>query len=336
MFLPDVTDWEIEDFWRFCTVERLEPPIREICQREGITFETMRFPDFCSNAVLLLDHQYVIKVFPPHFAETMEIEAGMLKVLEQHNNIPAPRFIAEGILEDRIRWPYIIMEYIPGEPMYRVRDRISHDNFLAIAGRLGEIIRDFVHIDIASVPFLPSLTRTWKEVFAQDKELAIEELQRDSKIPRKLRSALLDFLVSNSAEQWIDIDSPPALNNIDMSKEHLQMIERGGSWEIAGMIDFAETRIWLQEYQLMHVYGLLDDPEAMRAFLKVYDPGYINKDFSRMCMFLYLTCRICNGELGAISDDWIYEGLEEAGFPEFGSLQEYQDWCFPPVPWNRS
>ena len=62
---------------------------------------------------------------------------------------------------------------------------------------------------------------------------------------------------------------------------------------------------------------------------------YINEDFGRMCMFLYLTCRICNGELGAISDNWIYEELEEAGFPEFGSFQEYQDWCFPPIPWRE-
>ncbi len=147
---------------------------------------------------------------------------------------------------------------------------------------------------------------------------------------------LLDFLVSNSAEQWIDIDSPPVLNNDDLSDEHLQMIERDGWWEIASMIDFAETRLWLPEYELMHIYGQLDrDPEAMRAFLKVYDPDYINEDFSRMCMFLYLTCRFCNGEFSAISDDCIYWDLEEAGFPEFSSLQEYHHWCFPPIPWGK-
>ena len=120
-----------------------------------------------------------------------------------------------------------------------------------------------------------------------------------------------------------------------MSNEHLQMIERGGWWEIAGMIDFAETTIWLPEYQLMYVYELLDDPESMRAFLKAYDPDYINEDFSRMCMFLLLICRYDNGKFNAISDDWIYEGLEEAGFPEFGSFQEYQDWCFPPISWEE-
>ncbi len=152
----------------------------------------------------------------------------MLKVLEQQANIPAPRLIAEGVFEDRITWPYVIMDYIPGDPICKVRDQISHDNFLAIAGRLGEIVRDFVHIDIASVPFLPPLTRTWKEAFAQDRELAIEELQRDKKTPRKFHNMLLDFLVSNSAEQWIDIDSPPAMNNDDLSNEHLQMIERDG------------------------------------------------------------------------------------------------------------
>ena len=325
---------EIGDFWEFCKIEGLGPPIREICQREGITFETMRFPDYYSNAVLLLDHQYVIKISPPQFAEFIEIEAGMLKALEQQPNIPAPRLVAEGVFEDRITWSYIIMEYVSGDPMNRARKLMSRDNFLAITEHLGKIVRDFVQIDIASVPFLPPLTRTWNEALAQDRELAIEELQRDKKIPRKLHNMLLDFLASNSAEQWIDIDSPPVLNNDDLSSEHLYVVERDGWWEIAGIIDFAETRLWLPEYQLMHFYGSLGqlnrDPEAMRAFLKSYDPDYINEDFGRMCMFLFLTCRFCNGAFSAISG-----GFVRSGSHEFSSFQEYQDWYFPPIPWGE-
>jgi len=326
MFLPDVTNWEEEDFWRFLDVENWEAPVRELCRREGITFETMKISGYSSVAVYTLDQKYVIKISPPWLAETAPIEEKMLRVLEGISIIPAPRLLATGVFEDRINWPYLIMEFIPGEYIEEVRHRIERDNFLAIARRLGEITRAFHDINLDSVSFLPNWHRNLAQL-AKGRRDTIEALHMDTRLPQNLRKAFLDFLASNNVEEWLD--TSPVVVHGEIGHEHVLFVEQNGRWEISGLVDHAGVGIGLrvldwnvvhEPYDRMFAY----DHEAMDTLMRGYDPHYTYEDFRRESFALFL----CNGA-GMV--DELCNWLARSGFSEISSVQQFQRWYWSPV-----
>ena len=327
MFLPDVTDWEGNRWWPWRAVEDWEGALRALCRDEGISFQTIQPTVDTANAVFILDRRFVVKISPPWEAETLPVERELLEFLEQKPAIPAPRLLASGIFEDRIAWQYLIAEYLPGEGFDRVREGMDRGNLLAVARRMGEIIRDFADIDPGAFSTFSPPAGTWREFFARGKNKAIEALREDRRLPESLRGNLLDFLEANSVEELVD--GPSVLHHADFEPEHVLLVETQGRWGISGLIDYADARVGLREFEWSAAYRrVLDgDSEAMRAFLAGYDPGYRDESFCLKCLVVYLT----DGEPGLVG--WLCYELERAGYP-INTVQELQDRLFPPISWE--
>jgi len=251
----------------------------------------------------------------------------LLELLEHKSAIPAPRLLASGIFEDRISWPYLIIECLPGEGFDRVRERMDRGNLLAVARRMGEIVRDFANIDPGALSTLSPPAGTWREFFARGKSEAIEALREDRRLPESLRESLLDLLEANPVEELIG--GPSVLHHADFEPEHVLLVENQGRWEISGLIDYADARVGLREFEWRAAYRrVLDgDSEAMRAFMAGYDPGYRDRDFCLKCFVVYLT----DGEPGLVG--WLCYELERARYP-INTAQELQNRLFPPISWE--
>ena len=177
MFLPDVTDWEGNRWWPWRAVEDWEGALCALCRNEGISFEVVQPAIDTANAVFILDRRFVVKMSPPWEAEALPIERELLKCLAHKPTIPAPRLLATGIFEDRISWPYLITECLPGEGFDRVREGLDRENLLAVARHMGEIVRDFADIDPGDISALSLPDGTWREFFVRGKSETLKALR---------------------------------------------------------------------------------------------------------------------------------------------------------------
>ena len=84
----------------------------DACDQAGIDYgsiETIATWDqlYCANAVYRIGGQRYLKVFGPAAERQFQVERSVLRTLEDHTVIPAPRIVAEG---ERIQGsPYLIL-----------------------------------------------------------------------------------------------------------------------------------------------------------------------------------------------------------------------------------
>ena len=72
---------------------------------------TAGFPGTC--AVFIVNETAVIKLFPPLVAGDFERERAVYRLLD--GRLPEmPRLLADGVLRDRIAWPYLVTSFLPG------------------------------------------------------------------------------------------------------------------------------------------------------------------------------------------------------------------------------
>jgi hypothetical protein len=115
--LPAIRDWSewsavFTDaaLWR-PAVERLWVAEPSLAARTGVgRIETMTagFPGTC--AVFILNESAVIKLFPPLVAGDFDRERAVYRLLD--GRLPEmPRLLADGVLRDRIDWPYLVTSF---------------------------------------------------------------------------------------------------------------------------------------------------------------------------------------------------------------------------------
>ena len=93
--------------------------------------------EYCANAVYCLDAQRYLKVFGPTADRQFHVERVILRTLEDHQVIPAPRIVAAGeTLQGR---PYLVLTAISGTTAEEVWDTLAHSEQLAIAREVGAI-----------------------------------------------------------------------------------------------------------------------------------------------------------------------------------------------------
>ena len=134
--LPVVTTWA-EWGRMFTNVAQWTIAVREICRRHHLPAQHVEAGYPGTNAVFVVDNVYVVKIYAPFCPEDFDLERELYVLLGQNPHVPVPSLIAQGILEDQIRWPYIIIDFKPGAPIREVRSRIPRRNLLRIAAHGG-------------------------------------------------------------------------------------------------------------------------------------------------------------------------------------------------------
>lgn len=269
MLLPEIESWE--QWGKIFTDTKLwTPVVKEICKGHNITFSDIRagFPG--TNAVFILDNEYVVKIYAPGCHEDYTHELEIHSVLQKNDDIPVPKILLNGVFEDRALWPYIIMEYRNGYPIREVRKKISRENLLEIYSSLGKIVRKIHDTSFSSFSNAKNLPKDWKRFINNRIEECIIENIEKGILTSEVIDEIKPFIEGNNI---LSLKDDMVLLNGDLTEDHLLLEEYSGNWEISALIDLADGRIGVKEYDWIPLwFGLLDmDIEGLEVFMHSYD-----------------------------------------------------------------
>jgi len=317
--LPPVETW---DDWSaiFNDAAVWKPVVDAICARERITYRRIEPGYPGTHAVFILDRKRVVKVFSPLWPDDKR-EVEVVRELGPNEAIPTPHVEAIGTVHDRIEWPYLVMEYLPGQPLRKVRDSIPRQNLLNIATGVGRIVKALHSVDTTALQASRPVERFVRLVERKRSE-APGQLEEKGIVTERCSGEIRELLDATAS----DLDTEAfVLVNGDVHEDHILLIERDQGWVITGLIDFGDAHVGVRDYEWMPLWlGLFDrDAGPWRAFIEAYDPVLLTeKEFPRRALAWTL--------LHDFGTDSIVELIEAiGGAPKIDSLNELQEFLWP-------
>lgn len=286
--LPEVKTW---DDWGkiFLDAPTWAPLVEEICRRAGLPCHTITAGYPGSNAVFVVNRQRpqqraAVKIYAPFCHEDYAFEAEIHVLLERVPELGAPRLIAHGILKSSSAWPYVVLSFVPGEPIREVRENITDLNLLSIAQELGRRLRHLHAVPLTSLSALDVTRAGWQRYTQQQIARTTAALRRETALPGRVIDRVPEFVNTVLAEQHT-----PELVLVggDVTQDHVMLQRHGDAWAISGLIDFADARIAPREYEWVALwFSALDrDLSSLGAFMRGYDSTQIlDEAFLRLGM----------------------------------------------------
>ncbi len=313
--LPVVTTWA-EWARIFTNTAQWTAAVQEICHRHHLPVQHVEAGYPGTNAVFVVDDAYVVKIYAPFCPEDFDLERELYALLGPNPRLPVPRLIAQGVLEDQIRWPYIVIDFKPGVPIREVRDGIPQRNLERIATELGEMVQELHRVPVASLTSLPHTQTSWQQFVRQRQAEVAEPAHWAGILPAAVVAEIPEFLASALAG---DKETPLALLNGDLTEDHILLEQRDGKWRISALIDFGDALVGARDYEWIALWfsGLDRDYDELAAFMTAYNP-HLKLDgtfFTRAMAFTFLH---------EFSIDILALTLKALGQPQVTSVQELQ------------
>lgn len=194
-----------------------------------------------SSAVFVIGEQAVIKIFPPIFAGDFAVERAAYDLL--HNVVDAmPALLAAGVFNDRIEWPFLVLQFCPGKPIRTVHSQLSPAERLQIAEEVGRVVRT-VH-QTAVFPQAPFAS--WPAFLEQRLSECLVELREDTPLPEHLVAEIESFLVEIKPELEREV---AVMVNADLTDDHVLLSHGEGQWRLSAIIDWADAEIAPPTYE---------------------------------------------------------------------------------------
>jgi hygromycin-B 7''-O-kinase len=299
--------------------------VRRICQDNGLVVAdkiTAGFPG--SSAVFIVDKQAVVKIFPPFLIGNCHLEIETYQLVDTRLDPYLPELLGHGMYQDQIDWPYLIMSFLPGEPIREVRGELSAENGSTIARELGWYIRRLHGTPLNEAKVLKVRKADWFHFLGQRRMRCLEELRDETTLSFPVLREIARLLAT-------DIFLPPKdfrplLLNGDFTEDHLLLEERLGEWRISGLIDWADALAGSADYEWVALwFGLCSQDVIMfREILKAYDSSLRLDNRFRQRMMAY-TC------IHRFGPEMIGQLLKQSGAPKINSLVDLQSWLWPPM-----
>jgi hygromycin-B 7''-O-kinase len=237
---------------------------------------------YCANAVYRINGQQYLKLFGPAAERQFHIERALLRTLEAHSVIPAPRIVAAG--ERASGPPYLLLAGIPGDTAENVWNELERSQQLALARDFGAItaaIHRLPQEELAAIEQQfggrSEHTRAWKKQ-------RLSEIETAESFSVKQRDDLLRFLHEEAPQLG---DDRPQLTHYDLAHNHIYLSQDAGAWRVTGIIDWAEAMLGPPEWDIAYLWfwTFTRDREAMRACLQaLYADSPAPERFARRCM----------------------------------------------------
>lgn len=245
--------------------------IDEICVREGTSYRRLHSASANTNAVFLLDHAYVLKIYSP-FWDEYDFERTLLEALWTEPLIPVVELTGCGQVVDAggTSWDYLITRYCPARSFSELRPQLSNAVAASLVEQLGRIVRALHELD-ANRFVSPSTDRVWSDLLTRRRRDALSEL---------VAAGVLDDAIVGELEALLDetitADEPATrvVAHGDLGADHVLCAPTDDGWRIEALIDFGDAKIGAPEYEWMPVWiGFCDrDPNLAQAYLRAYDP----------------------------------------------------------------
>jgi hygromycin-B 7''-O-kinase len=256
--LPDVAD--LESYQRlWCQDHLWEGAVRAIAARHDLHETPVRYRS--GTAIAFRVGDAVLKLYPPIARGDAEIETFVLNRLADNAAIPSARPLATARLGE---WSYLLMSHLSGTPIEEIWATQGSDQRLALARQTGAMARALHQVSGADIPRLDS---SWPEFRTMSRARA-QARHIELGLPGE-RSAELGALLSE-LDRDPELEQPHVLLHTELGPGHL-LIETA---QVTGLIDFAEARAGLAEYDFaaVGIFVTRGDKAAFTAFLDAY--GY--------------------------------------------------------------
>ena len=257
------------------------------CDHAGIDYgsiETIATWDqlYCANAVYRIGGQRYLKVFGPTAERQFHVERSVLRTLEDHTVIPAPRIVAEG--ERTQGSPYLILTDVLGLTAEDVWEALSRSEQLAIAGELGAItavIHRLPQQDLATVE--QQFGGSSEHIKAEQSRL-VAQIEATGTLSAQRCDDMIRFLTGEAQEH---LESPSKLAHCELAHNHIYLSRETGTWQVAGFIDWADAMLGPPEWDITFLWfwTFTRDREAMRDCLRTFYADSRPPDqFARRCL----------------------------------------------------
>jgi len=258
------------DFWR--------PTIEEIWRRHGLGQAgkiVAGYPG--SNAVFIVDDALVVKVAWPFERSDFYRELELYRLLEPYRaTLLTPRVLADGVIEGDLGWPYLVMEFLPGERLGEVWGRVPREDQVAIAGHLGDIIRALHRVPLDDITTMGTSRADWARFIEERMARCVETYRQGGGLAPHMIEQIPMYL-AKSLPLFPD-DFTPVLLNGDITADHELLSLVNGHWRITGFIDFGDALVGHNEYEFTctHLWTFWCDRELIHVFLRAY--GWEGRD----------------------------------------------------------
>lgn len=270
----------------FTDVALWQPVVARICREHNLAAAERieaGFPG--SNAVFIVDEQIVVKLFPPLFAHDYPAERDAFRLIGNTLDF-APKLMLEGTYHDQIDWPYLVMEFLAGQPIRDVRHLLDEPSRLALASELGTAVRAVHQIPLSGSTHLDPNPENWRQFLRGRRTHCLDELRTREILPEPLIAEAGTFL---EATRCLEPEPVPCFINGDLTEDHLLLLPKDGQWRFSALIDWADCEAGTPEYEWIPLwFGLLDRDAAMfREFMRSYDPEQLFDDVFKDRLLAY-------------------------------------------------
>jgi len=269
-FLPADVGWHN---WAgfFTDTAVWQPVVRRICQETAVSparHIAAGYPGSC--AVFVVDEAVVVKLYPPMFHADFARETAVYEAINGRVS-PIPRLLAAGTYPDRLAWPYLLLEYCPGQPIREVRHLLSAADKQAIGAALGQMIRQ-VH-DTAVPPAMAASWSDWAAFLQANRARTLAFWREKRPFAPAVGEEIAEFLVGMEAV-WL-AERPLHLLNADLTQDHLLLQSTESGWRMAALIDWADAEAGVPAYDWIPLWYDLcrQEKELFQAILTAYQPG---------------------------------------------------------------
>ena len=283
--LQEAEQWRqrarLQEYW--------EPAIDKIGRDLDLACRSVQGDFNSNNAVFTLDRRYIVKLYAPDQRASAGVEEEALRLLAANSGLSVPPLLGVGELAGPLACPYIVMGLIPGQPLDRLRGRLSAGERIDIAGQLGRAMALFHRTPISAQAPIRRAQGGWDSLCQARRRQLYADLDRLDGWPARLLTQLRAFAVSPQVDAYLR--EPQVLVHGDLTCYHVYARQRAGRWRIAGLIDLGNALMAPPEYEWVDLWlqTFERDVRAARAFFQAYQPGLvIDENYRRRLLAVFL------------------------------------------------
>lgn len=252
-----------------------------------------------TNIVFSYGKDRIIKIFPPLHLSHFNNEVLVMNHLHNRLSVATPAIECKGTISG---WPYIVMSQLDGVILEGLWEKLDHRNKLIIIRELGSLIRE-VH----SLPTngLEAIDCHWKNFITQQISQCVS-LHQSLNFPENLLQQIPRYLELIAAS-LLTISKPVILTG-EYTPMNFLVKQDKGIWHISGLIDFGDSMLGKQEYDLLGPGAFLiqGDKTLLKEFLLSYGylPENMTSSLSHQLTALMLLHRYSNLEIQIRIKNW--------------------------------
>lgn len=295
--LPALADYDSYRTWRADT--NWLPLALDIARSHRLTCDAPHVFTTGTNVVVALDQHLILKLFPPFLHAQFVSERLSLRQLRGRLGIPIPEIIAEG---ERDGWPYLVITRLSGVLGSEAWPSLPETQKERVLGELGATIAE---VQRAPPGALLHIEPDWS-TFIGGQIAGCRARHEQLGMTAKFLDGLDDLL--RDAAALIPIDAPPVILTGEYIPQNFLLVEDGGEWRLAGLIDFGDVMTGFRDYDLLgpSAFMAAGRPRRVQRLLEGF--GYSRRDvdfaLKRRLMALMLLHRASDPVRHICIDDW--------------------------------